>query len=262
MKRIAMFAGGLLAAHAATAGVYIETVKRNISTGTTELSQKMYVQAGSGRFVDPGGNTMVIKGDTMYVIDDADRSYIVLDQATMQSLGKKVSEMMAKAKEQMAKLPPEQRAQMEQMMGGAGALDGSQRTVEVRDTGKSDKVEGRSCKLWDVTRGGTLDEQICVVAFSALPGKENFQQLFANFSKVFEEMSKSVPMLAGVMSNEFSALTKVGGYPVRQRAYDERGKLENEESFVKVWREETIPASMFEIPAGYKQKQMQMGPGR
>jgi hypothetical protein len=123
-------------------------------------------------------------------------------------------------------------------------------------------VEGRSCKLWDVTRDGQLDEQICVVAFSALPGKENFQELFANFSKVFEEMAKSVPMLAGVMSNEFSALSKVGGYPVRQRPYDERGKLDNEESFVKVWREEAIPASMFEIPAGYKQKQMQMGPGQ
>jgi len=261
MKRIAMFAGCLLAAQVAAAGVYIETVRHNLSTGTTELSQKMYVQAGSGRFADPGGNTTVIKGDTMYVIDDADRSYIVLDKATMQNLAKKVSDMMAKAKEQMAKLPPEQRAQMEQMMGGADALDGKQRTVEVKDTGKSDKVEGRSCKLWDVTRNGQLDEQICVVAFSALPGKENFQELFASFSRVFEEMAQSVPMLAGAMSNEFSALSKVGGYPVRQRAYDERGKLVNEESFVKVWREESIPASMFEIPAGYKQKQMQMGPG-
>jgi hypothetical protein len=30
---------------------------------------------------------------------------------------------------------------------------------------------------------------------------------------------------------------------------------------VSVWREEAIPASMFEVPAGYKQKQMPMGPG-
>ena len=31
---------------------------------------------------------------------------------------------------------------------------------------------------------------------------------------------------------------------------------------MKVWREEAVPASMFEIPAGYKQKQMPMGVGR
>ena len=28
---------------------------------------------------------------------------------------------------------------------------------------------------------------------------------------------------------------------------------------MKVWREEAIPAAMFEIPAGYKQKQMPLG---
>jgi hypothetical protein len=29
---------------------------------------------------------------------------------------------------------------------------------------------------------------------------------------------------------------------------------------VRVWREEAIAASMFDVPAGYKQKQMAMGP--
>jgi uncharacterized protein DUF4412 len=261
MKRIALFAGGLLAAHVASAGVYVETVKHDIPSGATEPSQKIYVQNGSGRFVDPEGRSTLIKGDTMYIIDEGDRSYILLDKAAMSALAKKLGEMVAKAKEQMAKLPPEQRAQYEQMMGPAMMGDGQPRTVEVKDTGKSDKVEGRPCKVWDVTRDGQLDEQICVAAYSSLPGKENFQAVFANFAKVFEEMAKSVPMLAGMMNNEFSAQAKTNGYPMRQRAYDERGKLEDQETLVKVWREETIAASMFEIPAGYKQKPLAMGPG-
>ena len=37
--------------------------------------------------------------------------------------------------------------------------------------------------------------------------------MFANFAKVFEEMAKSVPMMAGMMTNEFSAQAKVNGFP-------------------------------------------------
>jgi len=131
--------------------------------------------------------------------------------------------------------------------------------VEAIDTGKSDKVDGRACRVWDVKRNGELDDQLCVVPYSALPGKENFQAMFANFAKVFEEMAKSVPMLSGMMTNEFGAQAKVNGFPVRSRGY-ENGQLGDTEHNVRVWREEAIPASMFEVPAGYKQKQMPMGP--
>ena len=47
---------------------------------------------------------------------------------------------------------------------------------------------------------------------------------------------------------------------MRLRSY-ENGKLAPEETLMKVWREEAVPASMFEIPAGYKLKQMSMEPG-
>ena len=130
---------------------------------------------------------------------------------------------MEKMKEQMAKLPPEQRAQLEQMMGGAATGEGKEWTVDVRTTGKTDNGRGpQAAQLWDVTRNGKLDEQICVVPYSALPGKEDFQAVFAKFAKMFEEMAKSVPMLAGMMSNEFTAQVKVDGFPVRSRGYETR----------------------------------------
>jgi hypothetical protein len=262
MKRIAWIGAGCVVAVAANAGVYVELVNHDITANTTELAQKMYVQGGSGRFVDGDGRTSLIKGDTMYIIDDSDKSYIVFDKETMAQLAQQMTAAMARVKEQLAKLPPEQRAQMEEMMGKNPmmAMDGKQWVVEVVDTGKSDKVDGRACRIWDVKRNGELDDQLCVAPYSSLPGKENFQQVFANFAKVFEEMAKSVPMLSGMMSNEFSAQTKVNGFPVRSRGYEE-GKLGDSEQLVKVWREEAIPASMFEVPAGYKVKKMPMGPG-
>ena len=81
----------------------------------TELSQKMYVQNGLGRFVDAGGRATLIKNGTLYIIDDADKSYIAFDKATMEKLAKKINAAMAQMKDQLAKLPPEQRAQMEQI---------------------------------------------------------------------------------------------------------------------------------------------------
>jgi hypothetical protein len=257
MKRTYLLALAVVAAHTASAGVYVEMVDHDIKTDKSTLAQKMYVQNGNGRFVDAEGHATLIKNGTFYVIDDADKSYVAVDKATMEQLAKKISAAMEQVKEQLAALPPDQRAQMEKMMPGMSG-DDKKWTVEVFDTGKSDTVDGRACRIWDVKRGGELDDQLCVVPYSALPGKENFQVMFANFAKVFEEIAKSVPMLSGMMTNEFSAQSKVNGFPVRSRGY-EKGKLGDDEQLLKVWREEAIPASMFEIPAGYKQKQMPMG---
>jgi hypothetical protein len=258
MKTSYWMAVGLFASQAASAGVYVEMVDHDIKADRTTLAQKIYVQNGDGRFVDAEGHATLIKNGTFYIIDDRDKTYVMFDKATMEQLAKKISDAMEKMKAQLAQLPAEQRAQMEQMMPGLSGGD-SKRSVEVADTGKTDKVDGRTCRLWDVKRDGKLDDQICVVPYSDLPGKENFQAMFANFAKVFEEMAKSVPMLAGMMTNEFSAQTKVNGFPVRSRGYEE-GKLADEEQVMKVWREEAIPAATFEVPAGYKQKQMPMGP--
>ena len=126
--------------------------------------------------------------------------------------------------------------------------------VEALDTGKTDKVDGRACRIWDIKRNGELDDQLCVAPYASLPGKENFQAVFANFAKVFEEMAKSVPMLAGMMTNEFDAQSKVNGFPVRSAPTRTASSAtsSNRESVAR----RGDPASMFEIPAGYKPKKM------
>jgi hypothetical protein len=259
MKRTISFfsIAACLVSAAASAGVYVELVNHDIPGNTTNLAQKMYVEGTNGRFVDEQGRATIIKGNTMYIVDDSDQSYIAFDKATMEQLAKQISAAMDRMKEQLAKMPPEQRTQIEAMMAKTPGMGGDSQkwVVEAVDTGKNDKVDGRACRVWDVKRNGELDDQLCVVPYSQLPGKENFQAIFANFAKVFEDMAKSVPMLAGVMNNEFGAQAKVNGFPVRSRAY-ENGKLGDEEQLVKTWREEAVPAAMFEIPAGYKPKKM------
>ena len=177
MKPKLWMAFGVLAAQAASAGVYVEMVDHDIKADKTTLAQKIYVQNGNGRFVDGNGHATLIKDGTFYIIDDKDKTYVMFDKATMEQLAKKISDAMEKMKAQLAQLPPEQRAQMEQMMPGLSGSD-HKWTVDVVDTGKSDKVDGRNCRIWDVKRDGKLSDQICVVAYSDLPGKQDFQAIF------------------------------------------------------------------------------------
>jgi hypothetical protein len=263
MKRIVTILLTACLAHVANAGVYVETVSNNLKTNSSRLAQKIYVQSGSGRFEDDEGRASIIKGDTIYVLDPADKSYVVLDKATMEKLGKQVSAAMEQMKEQLAKMPPEQRAQIEQMMGiqSSGAGAGGGWTMDAVDTGKSDKVEGRACKVWDIKLNGQPDHQVCVVPYTSLPGNEDMHSVFEKFARIFEDMAKNLPQLSGSMNTQMSALRKVNGFPMRTRSY-ENGRLAPEEQVVKVWREQAIPASMFEVPAGYKQKQMPTSPGQ
>ena len=216
------------------------------------------MQNGNGRFVDADGRATLIKNGTLYIIDDTDKSYVVFDKATMEQLAKKINEAMEKMKEQLA-----------QAATRAARADG---TDDARHVGQRQQVDRGSHRHRQIRQGRwaqlpPLGRQarrrarrpdLRGAVLGSLPGKENFQAVFANFAKVFEEMAKSVPMLAGMMTNEFSAQAKVNGFPVRTRGYED-GKLGDDEQVMKVWREEAIPASMFEIPAGYKQKQMPMG---
>lgn len=265
MKVIALILLAAGASGLASAGVYVEMAEQQVGGAERTPVQRMYVQGSSGRFVDmerdqgDHDTATIIKNGTLYAVDDTDKSYVMLDKAAMDQLGKKLSDALAQMREQLAKMPPEQRAQVEQMLGKqipGFASDDQKWTVEAVDTGKSDKVDGRNCRIWDVKRNGELDEQLCVVPFSALPGKENFQALFRQFAKVFEEMAKTVPMLSGLMSNEFTAQEKINGFPVRSRDY-ENGKLSDMERVMTVWREEAVPAGLFEIPAGYRKKSLE-----
>ena len=60
------------------------------------------MQDGNGRFVDAEGHATLIKNGTFYIIDDADKSYIMFDKATMEQLAKKISAAMEQMKAQLA----------------------------------------------------------------------------------------------------------------------------------------------------------------
>lgn len=253
----------VLAACTASAGVKIETVNRDIKTQAVEGgSQTLLVQDGKVRINGSQHGGMILKGGVIYILDDKRKAYREMDKATMKATMDKAGAAMAQMQERMKNMPPEQRAQMEKMMGGnmPGMMGGKPKVYTSRDTGKTDTSEGRKCSVWHMLADGAVYEELCVVPFSTFPGKEDFEKTFKEIGEAFSGMASAFPG-AG---DQVKARSAVKGYPVRVRPFA-NGQPSGKETVLKSWTEESIPAATFEIPAGYQKREMPampaMGPG-
>src|SRR5690349_8313224 len=227
-----LLAGALLFTGTASAGVRIETVIRDIATqaqkGPVQVTE---VQNGAVRAGSAEGSVL-LKGGKMIMLDDKHKTYTEMDKATMEAYAKKANAAMAQMQEQMKNMPPEQRAQMEKMMGGMKmpGASGKPMVFDAKDTGKSDTVEGRQCRIWNLTRDGEIVDEMCVVPFSTFPGKEDMQKTMKELAEAFSGMTKAMPGAA----DQAKIRANVNGYPVRSRPYF-NGKPQGIESVLKSW---------------------------
>jgi hypothetical protein len=256
MNKLLFAAATLLAATTAAAGVRIETVTRDVKTKAANGDlQVILVQDGKIRMNIPKNNNgMILKNSIMYVLDDKKKTYMEMDKATMKKTADQAGAAMKQMQEQMAKMTPEQRAQMEKMMGAnmPGMMSGKTDTWDVKNTGKTDTSEGRKCTIWTLNKNGKLHEELCVVPFSSLPGKEDMEKSFKELSESFAGMTDGLPG-AG---DSVKARNSIKGYPIRTRFFEPTGAERAMETVVTKWVEESIAGSNFEVPAGYKKREM------
>jgi hypothetical protein len=260
MKNLIVCTSALLMAATASAGVRIETTTRDIKTQAIDGGpQIVLVQNGMIRMNNPkNANGVILKNSMFYILDDQKKTYSEIDKATMQQTADQAGAAMKQMQEQLKSMPPEQRAQMEKMMAGMPGMSGKKDVYEAKNTGKSDTAEGRRCQVWHVLKNAKVQEELCVVPFSSLPGKEDVEKSFKQIAEAFEGMAANLPG-AG---DSIKARNSVNGYPVRVRLYDDAGKLRGMETVLTKWADESIPASTFEIPAGYQKKDLPKIGGR
>jgi hypothetical protein len=156
----------------------------------------------------------------------------------------------------MKNMTPEQRAMMEKMMGnripGGVGGDAKPDTWESKDLGTTATVEGRKCHNWNLLRNGAPFEELCVVPYNSLPGKEDLRKVFKDMADAFGDVAKSVPGI----DRSVKARVAIDGYPVRTRSYGGDGQPRSTETVMTKWVEESIPASAFEVPAGYTKAEL------
>ncbi|MDW8258870.1 MAG: hypothetical protein RML32_05465, partial [Gammaproteobacteria bacterium] len=122
----------------------MEMAETDTASGKTTLDQRHWYQAGSVRIEMADGDLTIFRDNQLFVFDARSKTYSIVDP---QQMGSQISDLQRKQREQLAKLPPPQRAQMEAMMA---ELMQQGAKVDVVDTGRSERFEGQNCRIWQV----------------------------------------------------------------------------------------------------------------
>lgn len=242
----------------AGAGTVYESTLRDLRTNT-EGAVRMQVDGGRLRLEQSNGaareSALIYRDDTVYALNPKDKSYVVIDRPSIEKMAEKLGPTLRQMQEQLANLPPAQRAMMESMMGGQPG--GANRAPPMlRPTERTEKVAGYSCKIVQLLEAEVLLRELCVAPPSELKGGQEVYDAAAKLSALLEEIVTSIdaPWLTGTMARQMDNFSKIGGVPLLTRSY-EQGKLAREVRLQAI-RSEAVSATQFEVPAEYRQREL------
>jgi len=187
----------------------------------------------------------------LHIIDPARKSYMEVTRADAARMSGMMQTAMAMMKEQMAKMPPAQRAAMEQKMagllGGAAAGGGP---PEYRRVG-TDTVAKRTCDRYDVYTSGQKTAEICTVAPEALGLSATDFTVLTTFS---DFVWSFVPQMAGRLPVVGTSSQGFSGLPVRTITTLPDGTTLTMQ--LNEARRATFDDAIFEAPAGYQKQSL------
>ncbi|HEY5806934.1 MAG TPA: DUF4412 domain-containing protein [Povalibacter sp.] len=256
MSRSSLTIAIVLLATSAHAGTVMESVSRDLSGNRGETLMTTYAQNGQMRVDGDRDGYAIFKDDGLYAINTKDKNYVLMDRATMKKMADTINPAMKQMQERMAQMTPEQRAQMEAMMGRKMPGMGPPTEQEIRKTARTDKVAGYSCSYVEVLEGGVLQDELCVVAPASLKGGDELMASAQKVSTTMREIFKDIDAawIKQMVNRQMETYAKIGGLPVLTRHFSE-GKAVNETTLKSI-RSESISATTFAVPAGYTRKDL------
>jgi hypothetical protein len=230
------------------------------TSGTTTTTNQIQIEKSRMRAdvqANGGKQTMVFDGvrQVMLMINDEKKTYSEITKADIDKLGAQMSDAMAQMQASMAKLPPEQRAQMEKMMagrmGGAGAAATATKT-EYKKMG-SDKVGKWTCDKWEGSQNGQKTVELCTVDPAALgfalADFDVTRDMQAFFAKLVPQGSENMFRIGKMEEQGFS------GVPVRRVTFGARPSTSEMQEVTR----QNFPDAMFAAPAGYAKEDSPFG---
>lgn len=258
MRQFAYSAAAALLCGTAQGATVLKTSIRDLASNKESIAT-VYAQDGKMR-VESGGpqeSFAVFTGDAMNAINPKERNYVVIDRASMKQLAATMNPALKQLQERLAGMSPEQRAQMEKMLGGQmPGMGGKPVVEEIRKTGKSDKVAGYNCSYSEVLLDGVVASEVCVAPLGALKGGQELVEASAKLGALMDDVLKEIdaPWLKEMASRQVENYSKLGGVPVFARSFRD-GKPSRESTLQSIVTQ-SVPASTFEVPAGFTRKEI------
>jgi len=248
----------------AQAGAIVETVSRELPGGEQTGGTTLYVEGGNLRVASAdagegaGGSNAIIKGDVLYAIDHQRRTYAVLDRARLKQMAQSMNEAMREMDERLENMEPGERARVEAATGRAGGPRGP---AQYQRTARSESVSGKSCRIWEGRQRNKKFVEYCVVPYSAIAGGAEVATAMRNMMSLMDDVMTALDESGtkdALFSSEWRGVRALDGYPILIRMFDNGQPVAEE--VLKSARETAVPASQFEVPAGYQEQKAGQGP--
>ena len=221
---------------------------------------KMEVLPGES---DRGRGEMIFRGDRreMVVVDHDDKSYLVMDQESLDRIAGQVAGAMSQMQEALKNVPADQRRAIEEMMKQrmpSAAQTPQRPRSELKKTGERGTHAGYPCVKYEVLRDGKKIRELWVTDWDNIEGGRDVVATFEDMADFFKELMDSIPDFGqGGPAGDpvFEHMREIGGFPVVTREFGDDGSLEDE-STLRSARRSTLDPDAFEPPAGYKRRSM------
>lgn len=264
MRRLLIAIPLLCLAFSATAmaGIVVTSTQTRLADRQS-MPVTVYVDTDRMKVTLPG-MIVIYRGDLnrIWAADLRRHIYYELTPETMRQfsgMSAQLNAAQAQLQDTLSQLPPEQRAQIESLLGGIGApppgRNSSAKPLFAK-LGGSKMIAGHNCDLYRKTINGEQQADFCIAsAASAGFDPADFRVLdrFSDFAAPLMS-SHLVPHLDDM---DWGALGKAIGFtgiPLDVVAY-ERGKPDMQQTVTKIDRG-PIPAGAFDLPAGLSKQEL------
>ncbi|MGB5469815.1 MAG: hypothetical protein WBM64_05310 [Woeseiaceae bacterium] len=243
----------------AHAGVVMDMVTKNAS-GQEEDRSTIYAQSKMVRMDEVRGeeiaSSMIFLGNEFLYVDHQKKSYLVMDEAMLDEVSAQISDAMKQMEAELARMPPEQRAMVEQMMKGQmGGMMGQQDTPPPAPSVKavgSGKWQSKTCRKYAVFAGPEKTQELCAAKLDDIDGGDEVMQAFRSMAAYITKMTESMPMQVDDGMNPGELMDQIDGFPVHTIDY-ENGVAARETSVDSI-TERKLEPGLFTVPEGYRRE--------
>src|SRR6185312_8821802 len=248
----------LAGATAVAQGGTVVHMNRTDFEGKSRPEAVIYAQDGQFRMdtLDADGHVrdfVLVRDDSVWQVDVPKRTFFEIDQA---ALAGQQSQMQQQMQAMLQRLPPDQRAAMEERMKGLMA-GRAQSSLTMTDTGKTDHVGSWACEVWQVQRDGAVSSDACIASRGSLTGGDELVDAVHKAASTTRDVVSALPG-ARATAQQMAVYGKVDGFPVRTRELGRDGSVESAETVASVERQ-SLPADRFAIPKGFTQTTLGKG---
>lgn len=236
----------------------VGTVQISTSGDNTRLEINSVSSAEAGGMIFHGAR------DEMIILDHAQGSYMIIDQARMNAMASQVSQAMTQMQEALAAMPPEQRALAEQMMQRQFPAAAPKQSPDIINAlGSHGEVAGIECRNYEVMRDGRKVRELCMSDWDDIAGGQETAEALKDVAGFFESMRQAFSG-AGAMDafdrqqELFGHMNELDGYPILYRDFSASGALERQVILTSA-RQEDVSPRFFKPPQGYKLQELPQG---